>query len=74
MKALSLIPKKIKEMYNIEREKDGIKVHCPAFVNIDFDKNFKVFQDESSIVIKNSKCVVSLWKKQFIQHITIYKS
>ena len=72
MKTLSLIPKKVKETYQIEKRKDCIEVHSPAYVNIQFDKEFEIVKDGTTIIIKNSKCCVSLWIEIKIQHITIY--
>ena len=72
MKTLSLIPKKVKETYQIDKHKNSIDVHSPAYVNIEFDERFKVFQDNSTFMIKNNKCIVNLWKKSKKMHITIY--
>ena len=72
MKTISLIPKKVKETYEIEKRKNCIEVHSPAYVNIEFDKDFGIVKDKTIITIKNSKCCVSLWLERKIQHITIY--
>ena len=72
MKALSLIPKKIKETYQIEKRKNCIEVHSPAYINIQFDKDFRIVKDGVTITIKNSKCCVSLWVERKILHIAIY--
>ena len=72
MKILTLIPKKIKETYQIEKRKNCMEVHSPAYINIQFDKEFRITQNEETINFKNSKCCVSVWKKRKIQHITIY--
>ncbi len=72
MKVLTLIPKKIKETYQIYKRKDCIEVHFPAYVNIQFDKEFKITQNKETIAIINDKCCVTLWKKIKEQHITIY--
>ena len=73
MKALTLIPKQIKKDYGITKYKDAITITNPAFVNIDFDDRFEIANSEITVDIKNSKCIVSLWKKTFMMHVTIYK-
>ena len=73
MKAMTLIPKKIKQKYGIEEYEDKISVHKPAYVNIDFDEEFRIENDSIAIDIINSKCHISLWKKTFMMHITIFK-
>jgi hypothetical protein len=73
MKAMTLIPKKIKQKYNIHKHKNSISVHNPAFVNIDFDERFKIVNGKITLDIENSKCVVNLWKKVKYMSITIYK-
>ena len=72
MKALSLIPKKVKEIYQIYKHENCIEVHSPSYVNINFDERFKVSQDSSTFMIQNDKCIVNLWKKSKRMHVTIY--
>ena len=72
MKALTLIPKKIKDTYQIEKYKNSLKVYKPAYVNIDFDENFRIRKNEINISIENKKCIVTLWRKIIRQHITLY--
>jgi len=73
MKAMTLIPKKIKQKYDIKKHENKISVHKPAYVNIDFDERFEIINGKISVEIKNSKCHISLWKKTFMMHITIFK-
>ncbi len=71
MKALTLLPKKIKKMYLIHREKDCIAVHNPAYININFDDNFKIYKSACTWVIQNDKVIVALWLKVKIMHVTV---
>ena len=72
MKALTLIPKKIKETYQIVKWSGNLSIHTPCYVNINFDKRFKITKDEREIIIRNSKCVVCLSLKKKWIHITIF--
>lgn len=72
MKALTLIPKKIKKDYEITRRNNAINIHTPVYVNIDFDKSFEISQGLCTLSISNDKCVVSLWKSVYKMHITIF--
>lgn len=72
MKVLKLIPKKIKEIYQITKQENCIEIYSPAYVNIDFDVAFIIGKDKFTIFIKNNRCNVSLWKKVKKMHITIY--
>jgi len=72
MKALTLIPKEVKKTYRIEKCKNVIFIHQPVCVNIEMDEEFEIFEHGLTVAIKNSKCIVNLWKEGRIQHITIY--
>ena len=72
MKTLSLIPKKVKETYQICKRKDCISVHSPTYVNIDFDKKFRITRTDFTIDIQNDKCIVSLYLRFKNVHITIF--
>ena len=72
MKALALIPKQIKKEYGIRKYKDSIGITDPAHITIEFDDRFEIANGEITVDIKNSKCIVSLWKKTFIMHVTIF--
>jgi len=72
MKALTLIPKNVKEEYQIGKYKNGIDINSPVYINIEFDDRFEIANGEITVDIKNSKCIVSLWKKTFLMHVTIY--
>jgi len=69
---MTLIPKKIKQKYDIEKYENKIVIHKPACVNIDFDEEFRIENDSVALGITNSKCHISLWKKTFMMHVTIY--
>ena len=73
MKALTLIPKQIKKDYGIIKYEDSIAINYPAYVTVDFDNNFEIINGNLSVDIKNSKCIVCLWKRTFNMHVTIYK-
>jgi len=72
MKALTLIPKKIKDIHLIQKTKDGLAIHKPAYVNIDFDEGFEIEKRENCIIISNKKCLVTLWRVGYGLHITIF--
>ncbi len=72
MKALTLIPKKVKETYHILRRKDCIEVHFPVYVNIDFNERFEIIKNEYEIRIRNNQCAVSLCLYKTYVHITIF--
>ena len=73
MKALILIPKKIKKDYLIRRYEDHVAVNSPTYININFDNGFEITNGKITVDIKNNKCIVYLWKKVFNMHVTIYK-
>ena len=73
MKAMTLIPKKIKQKYDIKKHENKISVHKPAYINIDFDERFRIEDNGIALDIINSKCHISLWKKTFMMHVTIFK-
>jgi len=73
MKAMTLIPKEIKKTYQIEKYENAITIDHPAYINIDIDDKFEIKNGRATVDIINSKCHVSLWKKTFLMHITIYK-
>jgi len=72
MKALTLLPKKIKEMYRISRDENGINVHSPSYINIPFDERFNVETNVVTSTIQNSKVSVALWKNTFLMHVTVF--
>ena len=72
MKTLSLIPKKVRNTYQIMKRSGSIEVHTPCYVNIDFDEDFKIVNTGTTIDIKNDKCIVSVWKDVKNMHVTIY--
>ena len=72
MKVLTLIPREVKKTYRIEKQGNVIFIHRPVCVNIKIDEEFGIFESGLTVSIKNSKCIVNLWKKVMIQHITIY--
>ena len=72
MEILTLIPKNVKETYQIDKHKDCISVHSPVYVNIDFDKEFKITRRDYTIDIQNDKCIVSLYLGHKNIHITIF--
>ncbi len=72
MKALTLIPKKVKETYQIVKWDGNLSIHDPCYVNINFDKRFKITKDEHEIIIRNGKCVVCLSLNTKWMHITIF--
>lgn len=74
MKTLSLIPKKIRKQYLIIKDKNCLSVNLPAYVNIDLDDKFRIYQDDSTIQISNSICIVTLWKSRIYMHVTILKA
>ena len=72
MKALTLIPKNVKEEYQIGKYKNGIDINSPVYINIEFDDRFEIANGKITVDIKNSKCIVSLWKRMKTMHVTIY--
>lgn len=72
MKALTLLPKSIKEKYTITRNSKGVYVHRPAFVNVDFDSEFYIETNGITYTIANSKVSVRLWIESEFIHITVY--
>ncbi len=72
MKALTLIPKKVRDTYQITRQDDCLSINDPCFVHIDFDKEFKIINTISTISIKNDKCIVFLNLHYKYVHITIF--
>jgi len=74
MKAMTLIPKKVKKMYDIVKwQNSDISVNSPAYVSIYFDECFRIIETKMEIKIQNSKCIVCLYKDIKNMHITIYK-
>ena len=73
MKALTLLPRKIKKTYSIRREKDCIDIHDPVYINIDFGDKFEIYKQGCTWVIKNGKVAVALWVKVKIMHVTVFK-
>ena len=74
MKVLSLIPKKVQKTYQIKKWETNLSINHPCYVNIEFDKYFKITKTETEIRIQNYKCAVTLYLKTLYVHITIYKS
>ena len=72
MRALTLIPKKVRETYQIFKNDDNLSINDPCFVHIDFDETFKITQDKYTINIENDKCLVSLYLYKKYVHITIF--
>jgi len=72
MKALTLIPKKVKKTYDIERTKTGLNIHQPVYVNVNFDERFRIEEDKVSIEIINERCWITLYKSLSKPHITIF--
>ncbi len=72
MKALTLIPKKVKETYHVQKCKNCIEIHLPMYVNIDFDERFEITKNEYEIRIRNKQCAVSLYLYKKYVHITIF--
>ena len=72
MKALTLLPKKIKETYTIVKRKKCIEVHSPAYINIEFDDRFRISTNGITFTIENSKVCVILWIDRVIMHTTVF--
>jgi len=72
MKALTLLPKKIKETYTIVKRKECIEVHSPAYINIEFDDEFRISTNGTAYSIQNSKVCVHLWIDIINMHTTVY--
>lgn len=72
MKALTLIPKKIKKTYDINRTKDGLNIHQPFYINIDFDEMFRIEESEICIDVINEKCWITFYKSLSKPHIAIF--
>lgn len=69
---LKKVGKDMISTYDIEKRFDGIIVYKPSFINIKFDERFAVEDDnEYTIQIRNSKVIVTLWKKSKIMHTTV---
>jgi len=72
MKAMTLISREIKKNYGIDRNKQGLHIHKPAYINIDFDEMFEIKEDKYCFTIQNKRCIVSLFKGSIRLHITIF--
>lgn len=72
MKSLTLIPKKVKETYQIVKWVGNLSINDPCYVNINFDKRFKIIKNEREIIIRNDRCVVCLSLNNKNVHITIF--
>ena len=72
MKVLTLIPKKVKETYHIVKWDGNLSIHDPCYVNINFDKRFKISKSKSKIMIRNDRCDVCLSLHTKYVHITIF--
>ena len=72
MKVISLIPKKVRQTYQITKHDNSVSISNPAFINIRFDESFKIINGKITLDIKNDKCIVFLWKDLKIMSITIY--
>ena len=73
MKALTLIPKNVKEEYQIGKYKNGIDINSPVYINIEFDDRFEIINSSIAVKIRNNRCSITLWKKTFLMHVTIFK-
>jgi hypothetical protein len=73
MKALTLIPKNIKKEYKISKYKNGIDISSPVYININFDDRFEIVNNSITVKIRNNRCSITLWKKTFLMHVTIFK-
>ena len=72
MKTLSLIPKKLIDIYQIEKINSSIMIHSPAHVNIDIDDEFKIKNNGYTYLIGNSKVCACIWENIQMLHITIF--
>lgn len=68
----SEIDKNVVDKYLIEIYDSVIRIHRPSFVNIRIDQEFRITESDEFYRIENSKCVVGIWKKTLLSHITIY--
>ena len=77
-KELNKIPDDIKEKYNINNympkveKNEGLIIHTPSCINIMFDRKFTINNTEYTVDIINKTLCVSLWKKSYKMHTTIY--
>lgn len=65
------LAKGMESKYRIAFNRGSVSIHNPAYVNIEYDNEFKVEDGDAAIRIYNSKVIVSLWKNPLIEHITI---
>lgn len=72
MKALTLLPKKIKETYHITKDEKHIHINSPAYINIEFDERFRIEKNEITYSIANSKVCVALWIETKNMHVTVF--
>ena len=72
MKTISLIPKKVRDTYKISKYKNSVVISDPASVHVYLDESFEIINGETTLDIRNDKCVVFLWKDVKIMHVTIY--
>ena len=77
---LNKIPDKTKNKYNIEEYQgikkiyQGVVIHKPSVINIMFNKDFNVREDDFTITISNKKISIILWKESYNMHTTVYYS
>ena len=74
---LDNLPTEIKNKYNIRinNKKDALVfefINNSGYVHIDFDRSFKITSDKATINIKNKKMFMSVWKNNYIWHLTVY--
>jgi acetate kinase len=74
MKAMTLIPEKVKKDYRIRRTEHGISIHHPAYVNVDFDKDFHIDFNEITCHVGNGKVQVTLWRRCEFMHVAIFRN
>ena len=67
------ISKRIIDMYDINIGNEQITVQNPSYINIYIDNRFKIVNTEHVIRISNNRVSVTLWKRNKIMHITVFK-
>ena len=67
------ITKAIREAgYDLRIKPETVHIHDPAYVNIERDKRFEISGKGCVWTLRNSKCIVTLWKNTVSMHVTIY--
>ena len=65
------LTEEIRKMYRIKIYEEYLHIYHPAFISIRFDESFDIRERGSTIEIRNSKALITLWKNTDVMSIVI---